>query len=125
MPRVFTGLKPGVNKNMTTIKIAPVKPNISMDVLERIDIRVGTIRLVEDVKGSDKLVKLTVDFGDQTRTILVGMKREREDPKQIEGRDAVCHKPRAEKDPRRGVGGHVAGHRIRRRNHTGSRPARN
>ena len=74
---------------MSTIKVAPVKPNISMDVLERIDIRVGTIRLVEDVKGSDKLVKLTVDFGDQTRTILVGMKQEREDPKQIEGRQTL------------------------------------
>ena len=70
---------------MTTIKVAPVKPTISFDVIEKIDIRVGTIKLVEDVKGSNKLVKLTVDFGDHTRTILVGMKQEREDPKQIEG----------------------------------------
>ena len=70
---------------MTTIKIAPVKPAVSIDVLEKLDIRIGTIRLVEDVAGSDKLVKLTVDFGDHTRTILVGMKQEREDPKQIEG----------------------------------------
>jgi len=30
---------------MTTIKIAPVKPTISIDVLEKIDIRVGTIEL--------------------------------------------------------------------------------
>jgi len=74
---------------MQTIKVAPVKPPISIDVLEKIDIRVGTIELVEDVKGSDKLVKLTVDFGEQKRTILVGMKQEREDPKQIEGRQAL------------------------------------
>ena len=74
---------------MQTIKVAPVKPPISIDVLEKIDIRVGTIELVEEVKGSDKLVKLTVDFGDQKRTILVGMKQEREDPKQIEGRQAL------------------------------------
>ncbi|HXU09670.1 MAG TPA: tRNA-binding protein [Blastocatellia bacterium] len=67
------------------IKVAPVKPTITMDLLERVDIRAGTIKLVEDVKGSDKLVKLTVDFGDHSRTILVGMKKEREDPKQIEG----------------------------------------
>jgi len=60
-----------------------------MDVLEKVDIRVGTIRLVEDVKGSGKLVKLTVDFGDHTRTILVGMKQERADPKQIEGRQSL------------------------------------
>jgi tRNA-binding protein len=71
------------------IDVAPVKPTISMDVLEKVDIRVGTIRLVEDVKGSGKLVKLTVDFGDHTRTILVGMKQERADPKQIEGRQSL------------------------------------
>jgi methionine--tRNA ligase beta chain len=67
------------------MKVAPIKPAISIDVLNKLDIRAGTIRLVEDVEGSDKLVKLTVDFGDHTRTILVGMKQEREDPKQLEG----------------------------------------
>ena len=41
------------------------------------------------MKGSEKLVKLTVDFGDRTRTILVGMKQEREQPKEIEGRQAL------------------------------------
>jgi len=74
---------------MRTIKVAPVKPNISIDLLQRVDIRVGTITLVEDVKGSDKLLKLTVDFGDRTRTILVGMKQEREEPKQVEGKQAL------------------------------------
>ena len=71
------------------MKAAPIKPPISIDLLDRIDIRVGTIDLVEDVKGSDKLVKLTVDFGDHKRTILVGMKQERENPKEIEGRQAL------------------------------------
>lgn len=70
---------------MATINVAPVKPAISMDVLEKIDIRAGTIKLIEDVKGSNKLLKMTVDFGDHSRTILVGMKKEREDPKQLEG----------------------------------------
>jgi tRNA-binding protein len=58
-------------------------------MLERIDVRVGTIERVDDVKGSDKLVKLTVDFGDRKRTILAGMKQEREQPKEIEGRQAL------------------------------------
>lgn len=74
---------------MTIIKVAPVKPTISFDVLDRIDIRVGTIELVEDVNGSDKLVKLTVDFGDHKRIILVGMKQERKNPKEVEGRQAL------------------------------------
>ena len=37
---------------METIKVAPVKPAISSDLLDKIDIRAGTIKLVEDVKGS-------------------------------------------------------------------------
>ena len=67
------------------MKVAPVKPIITTELLEKVDIRAGTVKRVEDVRGSNKLVKLTVDFGDHSRTILVGMKQEREDPKQIEG----------------------------------------
>lgn len=70
--------------------MAEVKETIGMDVLDKVDIRVGTIRLVEDVEGSDKLVKFTVDFGDFERTILCGMKEEREDPKaEVEGKQAL------------------------------------
>ena len=68
---------------------AQIKPTISADVLERIDIRVGTIELVEEVRGSDKLVRLTVDFGDHKRSILAGMKQERENPKEVEGMQAL------------------------------------
>ena len=74
---------------MTTIKVTPVKPTISIDVLENIDIRVGTIKLVEDVEGSSKLVRLIVDFGDDKRSVLVGMKKERQNPKEIEGKQAL------------------------------------
>lgn len=66
-----------------------VKPNITLDVLDRIDIRVGTIKSVEDIDKSDKSVKLSVDFGDFMRTILVGMKGERDNPKEIEGQQAL------------------------------------
>jgi len=68
---------------------APIKPTISIDVLERIDVRVGTIERVEDVKGSDRLVKLIVDFGDHRRTILAGMKQERQQPKETVGKQAL------------------------------------
>ncbi len=74
---------------MKIIKVAQIKPTISLDVLDKVDIRVGTIELVEDVPGSDKLVKLTVDFGDHKRSVLVGMKQERQDPKEIEGKQAL------------------------------------
>ena len=68
---------------------AIVKPNIELDLLDKIDIRVGTIIQVEDIEKSNKLVKLTVDFDDFKRTILVGMKGERTDPKEIEGLQAL------------------------------------
>jgi methionine--tRNA ligase beta chain len=68
---------------------APIKPAISMKILDQVDIRVGTIVSVDDVEGSDKLVKLTVDFGDHVRSILSGLKQERSDPKVIEGRQAL------------------------------------
>jgi len=69
--------------------LAPIKPAISFADLDRIDVRVGTILSVEDVAGSERLLKLTVDFGDHRRSILAGMKQEREDPREIEGRQAL------------------------------------
>ena len=68
---------------------APVKPTVGIEVLESLDIRVGTIISVEDVPGSSKLVRLSVDFGDHRRIILAGLKRERAAPKEIEGRQAL------------------------------------
>ena len=76
-------------KQGESFKIAAVKSPISFDALEKIDVRVGTIELVEDVRGSNKLVKLTVNFGDHRRTILAGMKEERQNPQEIEGRQAL------------------------------------
>ena len=49
-------------------KPAAIKPAISFAELDRIDVRVGTIVSVEDIEGSDKLLKLTVDFGDHRRS---------------------------------------------------------
>lgn len=67
----------------------PVKPLINFEVLEKVDIRVGRIETVENVANSDKLVKLKVNFGDFQRQILVGMKKERENPKEVEGKQAL------------------------------------
>lgn len=69
--------------------VAPIKSSIDFAYLEKVDIRVGTIVSVGDVAGSDKLLKLTVDFGDHERCILAGMKQEREDPREIVGRQAL------------------------------------
>jgi len=71
------------------LRPAAIKPTISFAELDRIDIRVGTIVTVEEVERSDKLIKLTVDFGDHRRSILAGMKQERENAREIEGQQAL------------------------------------
>lgn len=76
---------PAVN----TFTPAVVKPVISLSDVEKLDARVGTIVSVDDVAKSEKLLKLTVDFGDHTRTILAGMKTERSNPQEIVGRQAL------------------------------------
>ncbi len=56
------------------MECAPIKPMIDLDLLKRVDIRVGTIRSVDDIERSRSLVRLTVGFGDHERTILAGLK---------------------------------------------------
>jgi tRNA-binding protein len=71
------------------MKPAPIKESISLADFEKIDIRVGTIISVSEVEKSKKLMKLNVDFGDHTRSILAGIKQERKNPKEIEGKQAL------------------------------------
>jgi len=68
---------------------APVKPVVSPDGLKAFDIRVGAISAVADVPNSDRLVRLTVDFGDHRRQIVAGIKTERADPTEIRGKQAL------------------------------------
>ncbi len=68
---------------------AAVKPSISVADVEKLDVRVGTVVAVDEVAKSSKLLRLTVDFGDHTRTILAGMKTERADPRAIVGVQAL------------------------------------
>ena len=68
---------------------APVKPSVTIDDFARLDIRVGRIEKVSNVSGSRKLMKLDVSFGDHRRTILAGMKEEREQPEELEGRQGL------------------------------------
>ena len=71
------------------MKPSPIKEAISFEDFAKIDIRVGTIVSVSDVANSNKLVKLTVDFGDHMRSILAGIKRERRNPQEIQGKQTL------------------------------------
>jgi tRNA-binding protein len=68
---------------------APVKPAISLDVLNQVDIRIGTILSVHDVPDSDQLVQIRVSFGDHERNIVAGLRKERTNPREIEGKQAL------------------------------------
>lgn len=68
---------------------APVKPTIPFSTLDAIDVRVGTITAVEEVAQSSKLMRLVVSFGDHTRSILAGIKKERANPQELQGRQAL------------------------------------
>ncbi len=68
---------------------APIKPLVSAKALEALDIRIGTIVSVEDVPKSSRLLRLTVDFGDHRRRIIAGLKTERQEPREIEGKQAL------------------------------------
>lgn len=51
------------------------KPRISIDEFNKIEIKIGTVRTAERVPETDKLLRLTVDFGEETgpRQIVSGI----------------------------------------------------
>ncbi len=59
--------------NNEAIAQSPVKPEIEFDDFAKIDLKVGTIVAAEKVEKADKLLKLQVDLGFETRTIVSGI----------------------------------------------------
>jgi methionyl-tRNA synthetase len=51
----------------------PLKPEISIDDFDKIDLRAATIIAAEKVEKADKLLKLTLDLGFEQRTVLSGI----------------------------------------------------
>jgi methionyl-tRNA synthetase len=64
------------------------KPTIVYDDFDKIDLRVGTILSAEKVEKADKLLKLSIDLGTETRTIVSGIALHFE-PSAIVGRQVV------------------------------------
>jgi tRNA-binding protein len=71
------------------MKPADTKAEIASAAFASVDIRIGTIQSVHDVAGSSKLVRLVVDFGDHTRNILAGIKKERNDVNDLVGKQTL------------------------------------
>jgi methionine--tRNA ligase beta chain len=63
------------------------KEIISYDDFAKLDIALGVIRSVELIEGADKLLKLSVDIGEESpRQILSGIKEYFADPQELVGK---------------------------------------
>ena len=69
-------------------KADPIKPVISFEDFEKLDIRVGTVLECEKVKKMNKLLKFLIDDGLERRTIVSGIAKYYE-PEQLVGKQ-VC-----------------------------------
>jgi methionyl-tRNA synthetase len=67
---------------------AAAKEYISIDDFNKIDLRVAKILEAENVEGADKLLRLKVELGDETRQIFAGIKSAYH-PEQLIGRHVV------------------------------------
>ena len=66
----------------------PLSSEISIDEFSKVDLRVASVQSAEIVEGADRLLKLTLDLGDETRQVFAGIKSAY-DPKTLVGRQVV------------------------------------
>ena len=85
------------NRETMTTPAAPIEaplsalniaPTISIDDFSKIDLRIARISNAEHVEGADKLIRLTLDLGNETRQVFAGIKSAY-DPAQLIGRLTV------------------------------------
>jgi methionyl-tRNA synthetase len=83
-------IKQSTPATATTPASAPAaeKSYISIDDFSKVDLRVAKILSAEAVEGADKLLKLQVDLGGETRQVFSGIKSSYQ-PEQLVGRHVV------------------------------------
>ena len=64
----------------------PLAAEIDFDAFAAVDLRVALILKAEAVEGADKLLRLTLDIGDEQRNVFSGIKSAYPDPAALEGR---------------------------------------
>ncbi|HET7395181.1 MAG TPA: methionine--tRNA ligase [Gammaproteobacteria bacterium] len=66
----------------------PIFPEISYDDFAKLDLRIARIAKAEHIEGADKLLRLTLDLGGETRNVFAGIKSAYS-PEQLEGKLTV------------------------------------
>lgn len=66
----------------------PISPEISYEDFAKIDLRIARIAKAEHVKGADKLLRLELDLGGETRQVFAGIKSAYA-PEELEGKLTV------------------------------------
>lgn len=72
----------------TPLQQEPIASEISFDDFAKLDLRVAKIAKAEAVEGADKLLRLTLDLGGETRNVFAGIKSAYQ-PEQLEGKLTV------------------------------------
>lgn len=76
------------SNELENFKAEPAKEEITFDDFQKPDIRIGTVKKAENIKKTKKLMKLTIDTGIDTRTVVSGI-AEYYKPEEVTGRQ-VC-----------------------------------
>ena len=79
---------PAPEQSAKADQIEPITDTIGIDEFAKIDLRIARIIEAEHVEGAEKLLKLTLDIGSETRTVFAGIKSAY-DPKTLKGRLTV------------------------------------
>jgi methionyl-tRNA synthetase len=68
-----SGIENDKNMNAAVETVAETKPEVTYDDFAKLDLRVATVVACEKVEKADKLLKLTLEVGTDTRTVVSGI----------------------------------------------------
>jgi methionyl-tRNA synthetase len=88
-PATQAAAAPGEIAPAATSPYAPPMEKITIDDFLKVDLRVAQVKVAERVKGADKLLRLEVDLGYETRQILAGIAKAYDPPEQLVGRKII------------------------------------
>ena len=87
-PRIEQRKKEKARKSIKATESDESSPVLEFDEFAKMDLRVGTILSCEKVEGADRLLKLSVDIGEEKRELVAGLAR-KYNPGELEGKQVI------------------------------------